>query len=196
MGNLIRVFTGNVTPNSEMHALAVSAPQPAMTAIEDAVRRLDVPASAPQNLEITAFLVIGSQNEAASGNMPKELDSVVTQLKNALTYKNFRLLDAFTLRARTGQPARTSSKGGSMQVDQVMNPRPITTSFSLNSSSLGSDGTIHIQRLQVSAGPDGSQLFNIGTEVDLKEGQKVVVGKTGINPNEAMLLVLTARVAQ
>jgi len=36
----------------------------------------------------------------------------------------------------------------------------------------------------------------MNADLDIKEGQKVVVGKISMNPNEAMFLVLTARVAQ
>jgi hypothetical protein len=36
----------------------------------------------------------------------------------------------------------------------------------------------------------------LSTDVDIKEGQKVVVGKMAMNPNEAMFLVLMARVIQ
>ena len=36
----------------------------------------------------------------------------------------------------------------------------------------------------------------ISADEDVKEGQRVVVGKSGMNGNEAMFLVLTARVAQ
>ena len=53
ISNLIRVFTSNVTPNAAMHALAVSASPEAMAAIEDAIKRLDVPAAAPQDVEFT-----------------------------------------------------------------------------------------------------------------------------------------------
>jgi hypothetical protein len=36
----------------------------------------------------------------------------------------------------------------------------------------------------------------LSTDVDIKEGQKVVVGKMAMNPNEAMFLVLMAHVIQ
>ena len=38
------------------------------------------------------------------------------------------------------------------------------------------------------------QNLNMNTDLDIKEGQKVVVGRFGISHDQALFLVLTARV--
>jgi len=205
ISNLIRVFTGNVTPNAAMHAIAVSATGPAMTAIEDAITRLDVPASAPQNVELTAYLLTGSDTDGTSGSLPKELDSVVAQLKTVFAYKSYKLGDILTLRGRTGQRLSTSGSGGSVMIGNIA--QPIFPQFSVNSVGVGEGGTIHIDRLQVgnrvpvmtslTGDPRISyQDVGLNTDVDIKEGQKVVVGKIAMNPNEAMFVALMAHVIQ
>lgn len=205
VSNLIRVFTGNVTPNAAMHALAVSATPAAMAAIEDAIKRLDVPASAPQNVELTAYLLTGSDADGMSGTLPKELDNVVAQLKGTFAYKNYRLGDILTLRGRTGQRHSTSGSGGSVMIGNVA--QPVFPQFSVNSIGVGEGGTIHIDGLQVGnrvpvmTGTSSESKINyqevgLDTDVDIKEGQKVVVGKVGLNPNEAMFVVLVAHVIQ
>ena len=221
VGNLLRVFTTNVTPNSAMHALAVSATPEAMVAIEDAIKRLDVPSAAPQNIELTAYMLVGSETGPPTGTpippIPKDLDSVVTQLKNAFPYKEYRLMDILTLRTRTGQRAETSSTGSSVKIGGIS--QPVVTQFRIESATAAPDGTVRINGLRLGnrvpyatgsfqpgvGGVGVNPLVNtqfqyqdigLSTDVDIKEGQKLVVGKMGMNTNEAIFLVLVARVAQ
>jgi hypothetical protein len=213
VSNLIKVFTGNVTPNAPMHAIAVSATAPVLVAIEDAIKRLDVPASAPQDVELTAYLMTGTDADGTPPNaLPKELDSVVTQLRTAFAYKNYKLGEVLTLRGRTGQRLSTSGSGGAVVIGGAA--QAISTEFNVEALSVGPDGAIRVDGLRVSnrvpyatglsvasGGPTVNTQFsyqNVGlsTDVDIKEGQKVVVGKMAMNPNEAMFLVLMARVIQ
>jgi hypothetical protein len=205
ISNLVKVFTQNVTPNAAMHALAVSATPEAMSAIEDAIKRLDVPTAAPQNVELTIYLLVGTQADGAPPTaLPKDLDSVLAQLKSAFAYKSYKLGDVLTLRGRTGQHLETSGAGWSAPVGNLL--QPVTTQFTVGALSVGADGAIRIDglrmdnRVPVSSG-SGNQInsyqsLGLNTDLDIKEGQKVVVGKVGMNPNEAMFLVLMARVAQ
>ncbi|HUP05241.1 MAG TPA: hypothetical protein VMU19_14690 [Bryobacteraceae bacterium] len=210
VNNLIRVFTSNTNPNAAMHAIAVSASPEAMAAIEDAIGRLDVPASAPKNIELTAYLLTGTDSDAGGAALPKELDSVVTQLKSAFAYKAYKLGDVLTLRGRTGQRLDTSDSGGAVTAGGQS--QPIYTQFTINALSVGVDGAIHVDGLKLQSrvpvagtftGNGGVvntqfnyQQLGINTDLDIKEGQKVVVGKMSMSQNEAMFLVLTARIAQ
>ena len=134
--------------------------------------------------------------------MPKELDSVVTQLKNAFAFKNYRLMDVLTLRARTGQRAQTTSAGAMVEMG-TSGHQPATTVFHLNSVSVATDGTtIHLEgmsteiRMPLSTGGNSFQMQTLGlnSDVDIKEGQKVVVGRVGVSNGQALFLVLVARV--
>ncbi len=202
VNNLIHVFTNNTTPNSAMHAIAVSATPEAMAAIEDAIKRLDVPSSTPQNFEVMAYLLIGAEADGATpAALPKELDSVVAQLKSAFSFKAYRLSNVLTVRGRAGQRLSTEDSGDAVVIGDVA--QPIFTQFRINSLSLGADGAIHVDGLGLSSSVpmgQGSQFMRrdvaINTDLDVKEGQKVVVGKIGINAKEAMFLVLVARVMQ
>jgi hypothetical protein len=206
INNLIRVFTNNTNPNPEMHAIAVSATPEAMAAIEDAIMRLDVPATAPQNVELTAYLLIGSTAAGAPPNdLPKELENVLTQLKSAFAYKSYKLGDVLILRGRTGQSLSTTGSGWSVPIGN--SPQAVTTQFTVRSLSIGPDGAIHVDRLQLgnrvpTANGTGGNVqigyrsLDLNTDLDIKEGQKVVVGKVGMNQDEALFLILMARLAQ
>jgi len=191
-------FMGAIQPNQDMHALAVSATPDAMTVIEDAIKRLDVPAAAPQNIDLTVYLVAGDDDTAAAAPLPKELNSVVEQLKSNFPYKAYRLWDVLTMRTRTGQMVTANSTGGSG--DSPPNRIFVTTTMQIHSTSIAGDGTIRINGLQAShrvqGGTGSTTQVGMYTDLDIKEGQKVVVGKQSTAPNQALFLVLTARVIQ
>jgi hypothetical protein len=201
--NLLDMFGGSITANSEMHTLAVTAPPETMKAIEDAVARLDTPAAAPKDIDLTFYLLVGSDAATApSGPLPKDLESVVTQLRNAFAFKNYHLMDVLTLRTRAGQRAETRSSGGAVEVGT--GTQAVITSIRLASASIAPDGmTIRIDgmqsgiRMPVPAGPGtnpGFQYVDLGmnSDLDIKDGQKVVVGRMGISRDQALFLVVTA----
>lgn len=190
---LLQVFDAQVRQNAEMHALAIEASPEAMRAIEDAIQKLDVPAAMPKNIEMTAYLLVATDTgTAAGGPVPKDLDSVATQLKGTFPFKNYGLLDVLTFRTRTGQQVSTTSSGGSLQVENM--PVSVITTMRINSISVESDGsTVRIDKL-VSRYQWGHQTLELSTDLDIKEGQKVVVGRLGISRDQALFLVMMAKV--
>ena len=199
IANLLGIFAAHIVPNSELHALAVTAGPEIMPAIEDAIQRLDVSSAASPNIELTAYFLIGSDGEGAPGGAtPKELDSVVAQLNKTFPFKTYHLLDVLALRTHAGQTAGTTSNTGSLGANL---PGAIN-SFRIRSAALSADGTsVRLDKMQVgirmpTANPAGPQFSDLGldADVDIKEGQKVVVGRLSVNKDQALFLVLTARV--
>ncbi len=201
---LLQQFGGTIVSNPEMHALAVTAPQNVMEPIEEAITKLDVPSAAPRNFDLTVDLVVGTDAEnSAPVGIPKELDAVIAQLKGAFAFKGYRLLDVLTLRTRAGKRASTESSGGAVQVGSATGT--VRSSFSIQTASLGADGaTIHLDRLsytirfpyEPAPGQTNTQQLSLESDVDIKEGQKVVVGRMGMTNQQAMFLVLTVKVVQ
>jgi hypothetical protein len=202
VANLLSIFNASVRPDSDMHALAVETVLgPTMGAIEEAIQRLDVPSAASKNIEITAYLLIGSETAGTEPSaMPKELDSVVAQLKNAFAFKSYRLMDTLALRTRVGQMASTNSSSRATQIGT--NTPPVRTQFRIASAGMGSDETtIRIDKLNldsnipVQSSPGQYAYANVGlqADVDIKQGQKVVIGRVSV-AESALFLVLTAQV--
>ena len=202
--NLLRVFNASIAPNRDMRVLAVSAIPETMAAIEDAIKRLDVPSAAPANVDLTIYLLVGHEGESPAGGaaVPKDLDSVVTQLKNAFAFKSYSLLDVLALRTRTGEQASTTSSGGAVPNGNAS--APVITTFRISNAAVGGDGTsIHISRLNagikmpVVSGMQVSYTdLGLNTDVDIKEGQKVVIGRLGISKDQALFLVMTVKILQ
>jgi hypothetical protein len=193
--DLLRVFDAQVRQNADMHALAIEASPEAMHAIEDAIQKLDVPSAMPKNVEMTVFLLVASDaaaTSAAGGPIPKDLDSVATQLKATFPFKNYGLLDVLTFRTRTGQPVNTTSAGGSLQIGNAT--VSVISTVRIASVSVESDGsTVRIDKMDSRYQWSGQNL-GISTDLDIKEGQKVVVGRLGISHDQALFLVMMAKV--
>jgi len=200
MANLLRAFGARAVVDSEAHAVAVASAFPdVLSAIDEAVQRLDVPAAA-QNIELTAYYVTGANGTPVGGVVPKDLEAVTAQLASSSGLRNYRLLDALTIRLRAGQGADTSGLAGP---SAGANSPMITTDFRVGSATVSSDGgAVRIDHLSAGVklpvpgalNPHVTTDLALNADVDLKEGQKTVVGRVGMNRDQALFLVLIARV--
>ena len=208
--NMVSMFGVRINSNDQMKTMSVTGQAEQVAAAEAAIKQLDV---APKNIELTVYFVVGGDQAAMGGGaVPQELRDVVTQLKGAFTFKEYRMLDTLTLRTRAGSSAETSG------ILNTGNP-PRMSLFSIRNTTLSEDGTtIRIDRMHaglripytrregVAADAKGAasaqksvEYINSGIDqdVDVKEGQKVVVGRSSLEgPQQALFLVLTAHVIQ
>lgn len=197
--DLMRIFDASVSTSPDLHAITVEASPTAMRAIEDAVQKLDIPSSMPKNIEMTAYLLVASDAANASGpQVPGALESVVTQLRNTFPFKTYSLLDVINFQTRTGQRVNTSSMGAYTQ-SGTNGPITVQVRVQLNSVTLAADAsTLRLNGLAVSVTvPNGSMGYrdlSIQTDLDMKEGQKVVVGRLGLNQDQALFLVMTSKI--
>jgi hypothetical protein len=199
-----------IVPISQLKTLSISGPADKVAAVEAAIKQLDV---APKTIELTVYFVVGGdQPSLAGGAVPQDLRDVITQLKGTFTFKDYKMLDALTLRTRAGSSADTSG------ILNAANP-PRMSQFSIRNATVSEDGTtIRIDRMHAGlripytrregVGTDGKNAVNaqktveyinsgIDQDVDVKEGQKVVVGRSSLEgPQQALFLILTAHVIQ
>jgi hypothetical protein len=198
--NLLGILGANASSSVTLHAVTVSASARDMPAIEDAIKRLDVPPTpppTPPDIDLAAYFIIGSDAAPGSGVLPKELDPVVVQLKTAFPFKAYNLMDTLSLLTRSGDGGNTNS------ISQPEGtPAPVIDRFSISSATMNPDGSsVRVEKLRAeirmpTGTPNNPQYFDLGlnADVDVKEGQKVVVGRLGIGRDQALFLVLTARV--
>jgi hypothetical protein len=195
---LLTNFGVVVQIDEQMKVIAVSGHRANVTTAEEAIKQLDVPGAAQKDVELTVYFVLGTDGPGPAGSaIPADLQSTVATLKSTFPFKNYGMLDVLSLRTRAGVPASTS---GQLSQGRL-------TSFSVNSAALEGDGTM-IQLNNLRAGlkipvvdKDGKTTYldtGLHTDVvDVKEGQKLVVGRSSLNgPDTALFLVLIAKVAQ
>jgi len=200
LANVFRAFGATVQPDSDLKVISVRASKEVLAAIQESLQRLDVPQAPAKNVQLDAYLLTAS-GQGSSANIPADLEPVIRQLKNVFNYQGFRLLGTLSWRGRDGRGGSVSGLLPSVSSDssQLTN-----CSFGTNSVTVTSEGkepTIRVNgldlRLDFIVKGSGNQHAIINTSIDVREGQKVVVGKANIdNADSALILVLTAKVIE
>jgi hypothetical protein len=196
---LIEVFGCCSRSNTTFKTLSLDYPEDVMPAVEDAIRRFDVPAAAPKNVELSIWYLIASEKEPEAGApIPPELEPTVKQLRSVFAFKGFSVLDSLLARMGSGQGSDIS--GGAAL---TAGAPPAITQFRVQRWSLGAGEKGEVLtleklraglRLHVASTGYIDTGFNL-ERIDIPVGQKVVVGKSNLEgPGKALVIVLSAKV--
>jgi hypothetical protein len=145
-------------------------------------------------------MLYGSAQQEGSATVPADLEATVRQLRTLFPYKSYRVLDTEVLRGRDGRAVEASGTlpGGdnifqikyTPRVNSGAAPRSVRTErfeFSLRTK-IYTDAA----KTQYQYQPTG-----IITELDVREGQKTVVGKSNLSGTEdAIILVISPKVIE
>lgn len=159
----------------------------------------DQPRKQAPNIEVTIYLM-SALNQPSTVNFPAELEGVMKQLKSMFSYKGYQLIDTQLIRVRAGEVALASAVINNKTGTDGKTISQIKFRASAQSDEKGR--VIHIDALKVGLKlpvPMGAQFqyvdTGISTDVDVREGQKVVVGKANMDGSDrASIVVLTAKV--
>lgn len=217
VAKLLKVFQISgcqVVPDEQMQVLAVSGPADAVAQIEKAVELLDKPAAPEQpkkNLELLVYILEGHAEPIPNATVPDALKDVAAELSRTFPYPNFLLLDTLLLRCRDGEGAETRTPIASegQTGDEKLSVATIAV------TSEGAPATLRLTEFRyfltvgIPSPPqtplaDGKPQpvrrmeykdYGFTANLDVQEGQKVVVGKANMgNANTSMFVVVTARV--
>jgi hypothetical protein len=190
--------------------IGVSGPPDLVTAVTAAIQKLDVPLSAQPDVELTVYLISGVAQGPGPDDVPQDLASTVKQLHALFAYKCYKLSDTLVLRGRTGRPFQ----GRDTETEGVLPGTIAKLSYHLSYNSLevspGNPRTVHINALGFSLlGPTVTTVnksdntstsqtqtpARIHTDLDVREGQKTVVGKSSVNrEGDALILVIVPKI--
>jgi type II secretory pathway component GspD/PulD (secretin) len=167
-----------------------------LAAIDEALRRLDVPRAQKPDVELRIRVLIAAPNGASQ--YPGELDPVVKQLHATLSYKSYYQIASITHRVKSGSGAK--GKGIT-----VVNPPVSSESGTMNYSYGFEDvvvappgaasNVVQIRKLSYWTGGKALGEAEINTALSLREGEKVVVGTASLK-DRAMILVLFAHIVK
>lgn len=196
VASLLGVFGYSINADRDLHVMAVTAPPEGMAAVEDAIKRLDVPTAAPKDVDLIVYLLLASEQSSAGDGLPPELQPVGEQLKKIFSFKGFRLLDSILLRT---QPGNRATASGSIAPSNDL--RSMKYSFQVQPSAVTEDPGGRLIRLDdlnlgVERGDSNGNIAGIRTEITVREGQRVVVGKSNIGTGGSLILVVTAKVTE
>jgi hypothetical protein len=202
------MFRASMKADSSLHAIAVSANSPDdLAAITAAIKKLDVPTAAEPDVDLTVYLIYGLAQGPTVDDIPQDLSATVKQLHGLFTYKSYKLADSLMLRGRAARPSNNNQQ----EVEGTLPGLRYTLAYSNLSVSPEPPRTIHIDGLNFRLnGPEATTfkdgrtttaytdtLARLSVDLDLKEGQKTVVGKSSINPaGDALILVIVPKVAE
>jgi hypothetical protein len=175
-------------PTPDLHILSVRAPKEIMPAIEDAIKRLDVPTPS-KNAELTIYVIVASEQAEAANNIPSNLQAVVNQLKNVLSYKGYHLVDTLIARGTDRRNPPTSLMGTL--------PTGIGYNFNARMRIESQQGKVPRVRLddmnfRLQGAAPAAFGVSISTDVEVPRGQQVVVGKATYG-DKAYILVMSAQ---
>ena len=175
-------------------------PQASLDQAEALLKRFDVPVPTgppERQIEMTIYLVRGFGDKGdRKGSVPPELEPVVKEMKGALPYLGFNLVDTIVVNVRDGLKLEDALPSGVTGVSV-----PYFYSLEFHDPSLTPDGkTVSVGAFRFAVkvpvtSPAGSmyQDVSIATPLTIHEGQKQVLGKIKLHSMSAddLFVVLT-----
>jgi hypothetical protein len=199
---LLGGYSAQINVGASDRVFTITGSKEVVAEIEEMIKKLDVP---EHDIELTVYMLLaGTQSDGAAPLSP-DLDPVIKQLKGVFSYRAYRLLDSFVLRVREGHGA--DSEGFLSPLAANMPGGAKTTYlFSLHTSTISVVDKNHVVglygfhfKLKVPHASGGGVNYaesSIHTDVDVREGQKVVVGKSSLvdGTDGALILVVAAKI--
>jgi hypothetical protein len=199
-----------IVANQEFKTIAVRDFPENIAVIEEALKRLDVPAPAPISLEVNLHIIAATRDGAEKSAFPAGLEAIRNQLQSTLKYGGYRYITTFFNRVNDG--GTIDSRGAAeaiFPVPQNANNAPSFYTYRFNRIRLASDpsGKEAIQigdfrfnlQLPLPTAGGGVQYTDVGltTPLSLREGETVVVGTTTAGKaDEAIIAAVSVRKAR
>jgi hypothetical protein len=196
-----------ISVNQEYKTITVRDFPENLATMEEALGRLDVPEPARPDIEFRIYVLLATSGPGSGGDYPAELNDVISQLRNTFKYKDYSLMTTSVHRAKDG-PAGINNRGVAeakkLTAATLPNENPIFYNYELRpisqEASASGSTTVHIgmfsfeMRIPISIGTD-IRFENIGfrTPVNLREGEKVVVGTTTME-DKGIVVVLSTKI--
>lgn len=174
--------------------------------IEDALKRLDVPAAIQKatDVELTLHVLFASKGPLSDGELPSELHDVVKQLKGTLAYRGYALAASFVQRVQVLDNARSHTSGlghvlpGALGAAESKDAARMKVEWRADGLRLMSPNegpsTLDVESfrldLEEATTTHTGTLAKFNTPLSLREGERVVVG-TSVVKDHGVVVVLT-----
>jgi hypothetical protein len=197
----------DVRADDTLKAIVIRGKPADVEALAKIIHELDTASAAPEsrNVELTVYLLSGSNSPALAGAAESlaAMASVVKQLRAVFPYNNYQLLGTMLLRSGEGTAASTSGQFKQFgSAGDGAFPSPYFISY--KAARISPDGmapSVHLAgfhfNLKATLGERRQFDAGVDTDVDLRPGQKVVVGKSNLESVDAALfVVLTVKLVE
>ena len=187
MARVLSVFPAEISgmERGNMHVLSVSAALAVVAAIEETIKRLDVPLPPVKNVELTAY-VLECSPPGDGGSVPADLQDVVGQLKRTFNYSGCALARTLFSRGGDGNRIQSESREGAAGMYNLHAALVVDTSEPT--------AVIRFRGLSFQNVGSATQGGRLNGDIDIRDGQKVVLGRLGAaESGKHQIVVLTAR---
>lgn len=200
-------YNNNRQFDDQLKVLVLNGGKAEMDRAEAFIKRFDVP---PQNVEVTIYIMSALAQPSATA-IPTELEGVIKQLKGMFSYKAYQLIDTQVIRTRAGQGGESSGvvdNGATVKTVSQAKFNSVVVTNGENGRTIRIDNLKVGLRIPIPVGarpaPNSKSMSDyqyldtgISTDVDVREGQKIVVGKANMDGSDrASIVVLTAKVVE
>lgn len=178
-----------------------------LAAIEEALKRLDVPAAVQKatDVELTLHVLFASRSPVSEGGLPAELQDVVKQLRGTLAYRGYSLAASFVQRVQVLDNARSHTSGlghvlpGALGTTEGKDAARMKVEWRADGLRLTSPAegpsSLDVEPfrldLEEATATRTSTLAKFNTPLSIREGERVVVG-TSVVKDHGVVVVLTA----
>lgn len=189
-------FKGStMSANAEFRTITVRDFPENIATVEEALKRLDVPAPPRPNIELHMHVLIASNAGGTATDVPADLKDVLTQLRGTLNYRNYEL--AASIVQRLTETPRGLQGSGVAELPSINPGTPNSAmpyEYYLNNVSLvqNASGAASVQVAEFTFVTLDKERARVQTALNLRDGEKVVVGTATIR-NRALVIVLTAK---
>lgn len=196
-----------VDVNSQLKTITVRDFPENLATIEDAIKRLDVPAKVSTDAELRVWIVIGSKSAIANAQpLPEDLEPVIKELRSTLRYSNYALMAATVNRVARGMMVEGSGVAEAEALGMAVKPeQPVLYTYRLRSPeitsserpALSADSFNFGMRIPIDVGKGSIQYQNVGfdTPVTVRDKEKVVIGTTTMG-DKALIVIVTADITK
>lgn len=207
LANVIMIFGGRVQPEPDLGVIGWTGPASMLPAVEAAIANLDVAPVPEPNVELTVYFLMAAREGGGTSGVPAALDGVAVQLKEVFGYDSVQLIETTAIRVRPGSGGKLNGflpqrRGDSIEARYEFYFRELKVTEDENGRSIRLDelrATIQTPRVVVENGEPTNRWVETGirTDVDLREGQKAVVGKTTTEGGaEAIFVVVDGAIVE
>lgn len=185
-----------IRADDQMHVVLVQGPPEWVVSATQLIQELDQPGSSngPADIDVTMYVIAASNKSESTKRVMTPLESVIRQLKAVFPYTAYEILSTTQVRSRDGEDVTTE---GVMRSTVESQGRPhgykLRYRASYSGASSAGSNAIALNAFGFEAFLDEGRKASLYTNIDVREGQKVVVGKTNIDDGSAgLFLVVTA----
>jgi type II/III secretion system protein len=188
-----------ISANNDFKTLTVRDFPENLATIEDAIKRLDTPVERRSSVQMHMHVLLASNRTGPTpaGEIPAELKDVITELRGTLTYRNYELITSVL--QRITETNRGLNGSGLAQVPSAQTGvtsaryEYFVNQLSFVPSASGAQA-IQIQDFVFTLTGEGNH-GRVQTALNLRDGEKVVVGTATIN-DRALIVVLIPKIVK